>query len=242
MNYSWNWGIFWDSSMEGSPYYVLLLDGLTWTITTALCSWCLALLVGSVVGTMRTVPNRILQFIGTCYVEIFRNVPLLMQMFLWYFVLPEVVPAALGRTLKQMDNGAFYMAVCAIGFFMGARVAEQVRAGIQALPRGQIMAGMALGLTRSQTYRCVLLPVAYRVILPSLTSDFMATIKNTSLAMTIGLLELTNQARAMQEFTFQYFESFTVAAIIYLVLNLGITFLMRRLERRLMVPGLIVVR
>ncbi len=240
MNYSWNWGVFWDIGLEGRPHYALLLDGLVWTITTAASAWIVALLLGSVVGIARTLPNRFVRLLGTSYVELFRNIPLLMQLFLWYFVLPEVVPKALGDWLKNMDNGPFFMAVCAIGFFMSARVAEQVRAGLQALPRGQNMAGTALGLTRFQTYRYVLLPVAYRLILPPLTSDFMNTIKNTSIAMTIGLLELTGRARAMQEFTFQVFEAFTAAAIIYLVLNLVITAFMRWLERRTAIPGFIV--
>lgn len=241
MNYSWNWNVFWELSLEGKPHYVLLLDGLMWTVTTAVCSWMLALALGSIVGIMRTVPSRALRFMGASYVELFRNVPLLMQMFLWFFVLPELLPSTLGTELKQMDNSPFYTAVCAIGFFMSARVAEQIRAGIQALPPGQLMAGTALGMTRLQTYRYVLLPVAYRIVLPPLTSDFMATIKNTSIAMTIGLMELTGRARAMQEYTFQVFEAFTAAAVIYLILNLAVTCFMRWLERRLAVPGFIVV-
>lgn len=242
MNYAWNWHIFWELSLEGRPHYVLLLNGLLWTVSTALCAWTLALGLGSVVGVLRTLPWRGARVLGTCWVELFRNVPLLMQVFIWFFVLPELLPARAGNTLKHLDHGPFLAAVCAIGFFMSARVAEQVRAGVQALPRGQGMAATALGLTRWQGYRHVLLPVAYRMVLPPLTSDFMATIKNTSVAMTVGLLELTGRARAMQEFTFQVFEAFTAAALIYLALNLGITLLMRWLERRLAIPGFIAVR
>ncbi|WP_213957560.1 amino acid ABC transporter permease [Variovorax sp. dw_954] len=242
MQYSWNWNIFWDMAVEGRPHYVLLLQGMLWTITTAACAWLLALAIGSVVGVLRTLPFKSARVVGATYVEFFRNIPLLMQVFIWFFVLPEVVSEPLGRQLKQLDDGPFLAAVLAIGFFMAARVAEQVRAGIQALPRGQLMAGTAMGLTRLQTYRYVLLPVAYRIILPPLTSDFMATVKNTSVAMTIGLLELTGRARAMQEFTFQVFEAFTAAALAYLILNLTVTALMRWLEKRLAIPGLIVVR
>lgn len=242
MHYSWNWNIFWDMAVEGKPHYVLLLQGVLWTIATAACAWVLALAIGSVVGVMRTLPFKGARVAGATYVEFFRNIPLLMQVFIWFFVLPELVPEPLGRQLKQMDDGPFLAAVLAIGFFMAARVAEQVRAGIQALPRGQLMAGTAMGLTRYQAYKYVLLPVAYRIILPPLTSDFMATVKNTSVAMTIGLLELTGRARAMQEFTFQVFEAFTAAAAAYLILNLTVTALMRWLEKRLAIPGLIVVR
>jgi glutamate/aspartate transport system permease protein len=242
MQYTWNWNIFWDLAVEGKPHYVLLLQGMLWTIVTAACAWLLALAIGSVVGVLRTLPSRAARAVGTCYVEFFRNIPLLMQVFIWFFVLPELVPERIGASLKQLDNGPFLAAVLAIGFFMAARVAEQVRSGIQALPRNQAVAGTALGLTRAQTYRYVLLPVAYRIILPPLTSDFMATVKNTSVAMTIGLLELTGRARAMQEFTFQVFEAFTAAALAYLLLNLTVTAFMRWLEVRLAIPGLIVVR
>ncbi len=170
---------------------------------TALCAWVIAFFLGSVIGVMRTLPSKTANAIGTTYVELFRNIPLLVQMFLWYFVLPEVLPEAWGSWLKQLPNAPFYTAVVCLGFFTASRVAEQVRAGIQALPRGQKMAGTAMGLTVSQTYRYVLLPSAYRMILPPLTSEFLNNLKNTSVALTIGLLELTARARAMQEFSFQ---------------------------------------
>ncbi|BAO90387.1 amino acid ABC transporter permease [Caballeronia cordobensis] len=242
MSYVWNWKVFLQLSLDGHPYYELLASGLMWTIATSVCAWLLAFVVGSIVGVMRTLPNAVARGFATSYVEVFRNVPLLMQIFLWYFVVPEFLPASVASYVKTADNGPFFTAVLAIGFFMSSRVAEQVRTGVGALPRGQFMAGTALGLTRAQTYRHILLPVAYRVVLPPMTSDFMATIKNTSVAMTIGLMELTGQARAMQEFTFQVFEAFSVAALTYLILNLAVTWLMRSLEKRLAVPGFIVVR
>ena len=126
-----------------------------------------------------------------------------------------------------------------LGLYTSVRVAEQVRAGIQSLPRGQGMAGTALGLTLSQTYRFVLLPMAYRIILPPLTSEFMNIIKNSSVALTIGLVELTAAARSMQEFSFQVFEAFTAATLIYIVTNIIVVTGMRRLERHVAVPGFI---
>jgi glutamate/aspartate transport system permease protein len=119
------------------------------------------------------------------------------------------------------------------------RVAEQVRAGINSLPRGQRMAGTAMGLTVSQTYRFVVLPQAFRIILPPLTSEFMNIIKNSSVALTIGLLELTGRAKAMQEFSFRVFEAFSAATIIYLLTNLIVVLGMRALEKKVRVPGLI---
>jgi glutamate/aspartate transport system permease protein len=179
--------------------------------------------------------------LGDAYVEIFRNVPLLVQMFLWYFVLPELLPAALGDAIKQMPPpwGSFVPAVLCLGIYTSVRIAEQVRAGIQSLPRGQGLAGLALGLTLPQTYRHVILPMSFRIILPPLTSEFMNIIKNSSVALTIGLMELTARARAMQEFSFQVFEAFTAATIIYLFTNLIIVLSMRAIEKKVRVPGFI---
>jgi len=179
--------------------------------------------------------------LATAYVEIFRNVPLLVQMFLWFFVVPELLPKALGDAIKQMPPpwGSYVPAVLCLGLYTSVRVAEQVRAGIQSLPHGQLMAGTALGLTLPQAYRFVLLPMAFRIILPPLTSEFLNVIKNSSVALTIGLLELTGRARAMQEFSFKVFEAFAAATVIYLLTNLVIVLLMRALERRVRVPGFI---
>ena len=243
MNYNWNWSIFFEPSPEGTGTYLdMLLIGLRWTLLTALLSWIIALSLGSIVGVMRTLPSKSAQRFGNAYVELFRNIPLLVQMFLWYFVLPELVPRTFGLWLKQLPDAPFFNAVLCLGFYTSARVAEQVRAGIGSLPRGQKMAGTALGLTTAQTYRYVLLPMAYRIILPPLTSEFLNNIKNTSVALTIGLLELTARARAMQEFSFQVFEAFTAATILYLLVNLVVVTAMRFLERRVAVPGLIAAR
>src|SRR5262245_45895962 len=235
MKYNWNWGIFWQPAADGSGTWLhYLLGGVFWTLATALAAWVIALAVGSVLGVMRTTPSKWAVRLGNGYVELFRNVPLLVQMFLWFFVLPELVPTALGDWIKQMPPpwSAYLPAVLCLGFYTAARVAEQVRAGIQSLPRGQMMAGTAVGFT---------LPQAYRIILPPLTSEFLNIIKNSSIALTIGLLELTARARAMSEFTFQVFEAFTGATILYLLINIVVVFGMRWVEKRLAVPGLIAV-
>jgi glutamate/aspartate transport system permease protein len=197
--------------------------------------------VGTAVGTLRTTPYRWLARACAGYVEIFRNVPLLVQMFLWFFVLPELLPEAWGDAVKQMPPpwASYAPAVLCLGFYTSVRIAEQVRAGIQSLPRGQMMAGTALGLTRPQAYRYVILPMTFRIILPPLTSEFLNCIKNSSVALTIGLLELTGRARSMQEFTFQVFEAFAAATLIYLLANIVIVFGMRRLEAAVRVPGFI---
>ncbi len=242
MNYHWNWKIFWQLTPEGTGTYLhTLLVGLMWTLATALAAWIIALVLGAIVGVIRTTPSKWAARLGNGYVELFRNIPLLVQMFLWYFVFPEFLPKAMGDAIKQMPPpwASFVPAVLCLGTFTAARVAEQVRAGIQALPRGQQMAGTALGLTLPQTYRYVLLPVAFRIILPPLTSEFLNIIKNSSVALTIGVIELTAAARAMQEFSFQVFEAFTAETIIYVVVNVGVVFAMRWLEKRVAVPGFI---
>ena len=240
MSYHWHWGILWDVSPDGVHTYLqTLLVGAAWTLLTALAAWMLALTFGSVIGVIRTTPYPSLIRFGQAYVELFRNVPLLVQMFLWYFVLPEVVPVAFGDWLKQLPDASFWTAVVALGFYTSARVAEQVRAGIMSMPRGQRLAALALGLTLPQAYGYVLLPMAYRIILPPLTSEFLNIIKNSAVALTIGLMELTARARAMQEFSFQVFEAFTVATLIYIAINIAVTFAMHRLERGVAVPGYI---
>lgn len=238
MKYNWNWGILFEASPEGKgTYFEMLLSGLMWTLTTAFFAWIVALALGVSIGVLRTLPNRAGRIIGDAYVELFRNIPLLVQLFLWYFVLPELVPEKFGNWLKQLPNAAFYTAVIGLGLFMSARVAEQVRAGVFSLPKGQHMASTALGMTTAQTYRYILLPMVFRVILPPLTSELLNTIKNTSVALTIGLMELTARARSMQEFSFQVFEAFTVATILYLITNIVVTFAMRKLEKSVAVPG-----
>ena len=242
MKYNWEWNIYFQTASDGSGTWLhYLLVGLVWTLATALVAWVIALVIGSIVGVLRTTPSKWVVRVGNAYVEIFRNIPLLVQMFLWFFVLPELVPRALGDAMKQIPPpwGSYYPAVACLGIYTSVRVAEQVRAGIQSLPRGQSMAGTALGLTLPQTYRFVLLPMAFRIILPPLTSEFLNVIKNSSVALTIGLLELTGRARAMQEFSFKVFEAFAAATVIYLIANMVVVVLMRMVERKVRVPGFI---
>jgi glutamate/aspartate transport system permease protein len=243
VNYNWNWGVLLEMEPGGTGSYLqYLVVGLGWTLATALVAWVIALAVGAVVGTLRTTSMKWVVRAGNLYVEVFRNIPLIVQMFLWFFVVPELVPTALGDWIKQMPPpwGSYVPAVLCLAIFTSVRVAEQVRAGINSLPRGQAMAGIAMGLTGAQTYRHVILPQSFRIILPPLTSEFMNIIKNSSVALTIGLLELTGRARAMQEFSFKVFEAFTAATVIYLLTNLVVVLAMRALEHKVRVPGLIV--
>ncbi|MBC3930928.1 MAG: amino acid ABC transporter permease [Undibacterium curvum] len=240
MNYNWNWNIYWEDAPDGmGTYFDSLIAGLKWTLATAGTAWVLALVIGLLIGTLRTAPNKWIVRAANAYVELFRNIPLIVQMFLWYFVFPECLPVDMGNALKQLPNAPFVTAVLSLGFFTSARVAVQVSTGIQALPRGQRMAGVALGLTLPQTYRYVLLPMAFRIIIPSLTNEVAAIIKNSSVALSIGLIELTASARSMQEMSFQTFEAFGAATIIYLVVSVIAILLSNLLEKTLRVPGFI---
>lgn len=233
MNYRWNWNVFLEYEPGGIGTYLdLLVHGLGWTVATSLAGACLALVLGIALGIARTLPGKWLRGFTTCYIELFRNVPFLVQLFLWYYVLPELLPEPIGAWLKQLEYGSFWTAVVGLGFFHAVRVCLMLAAGIQAQQRGQRQACLALGMTTWQSYRHVLLPVAFRHALPPLSSECLNVVKNSAVALTIGLMELTAATRSMSEFTFQIFEAFTVATISYLALNMLLLHGMQRLERR----------
>lgn len=240
MRYDWSWGVFLDLSPDGLHTNLeMLLVGAGWTVALSLSSWTIALLLGTVVGILRTTGSAVLRALGATYVEVFRNIPLIVQMFLWYFVLPELLPVEIGSRIKEMPQpwAQFVPALLCLSLYGTARVAEQVRSGIQSLARGQFGAGIALGLTEPQVYVYVILPQAFRIIIPPLSSEFMGAVKYSAVAMTIGLLELTGQARAMQEDTFHIFEAFAGATVIYLLMNGLVVAAVSWIERRATPPG-----
>jgi His/Glu/Gln/Arg/opine family amino acid ABC transporter permease subunit len=241
MKYHWNLRIFFEQIKSGDETYLSwLITGLGWTVAVSLSAWIIALVLGSVIGTARTTPRQWLVRVCNGYVELFRNIPLLVQMFLWFFVFPELLPPKLSLWVKQdMPAKEFFTATICLGLFTSARIAEQVKAGIQSLPGGQRQAGLAMGFTLPQTYRYVLLPMAIRIILPPLTSEFMNVFKNSSVAFAIGVLELTFQARQMQEDSEQGIETYLAVTVLYFlcafIVNRGMTWL----EKRTRVPGYI---
>ena len=237
---SLDWNIFLQPAFDGSGTYLrFLLIGFQWTLLLSGASWLVAFVAGSLIGVLRTVPSRLVTGLAAAYVEIFRNVPLLVQLFLWYFVVPELIPGP-GTWFKQALNPSlqqFVASVLCLGFFTAARVAEQVRAGIQSLGRGQRAAGLALGLNLLQVYQLVLLPVAYRIIIPTLTSEFLNLIKNSAVASTIGLVELSRQSQQLGEFTAHWYESFIAVTALYGGINLTVMAASRFLERWSRLPG-----
>jgi len=234
-------GILLEQVPDGDgPWWRMLASGLEWTLMVAALAWILAFALGSVVGVARTTDRRWLVRLGNAYVELFRNIPLIVQFFLWFFVVPGVIPPV-KRWVVSVDPLTYQLitAVVCLGLFTSARLAEQVRAGIQSLSRGQRSAGYALGLSQAQTYRYVLLPMAYRIIIPPLTSELMNLIKNTAVAYSIGLTELFFRTREMGEMTFRYFEAFGAATLIYAAIALTSNRVMALLERKVAVPGYI---
>lgn len=242
MNYHWNWSVLLQqvATGEGSTYLGWIAHGFLITATLTLLAWVLAVTIGTLFGIMRTLPGRIPRFIGTGYVSIFRNVPLIVQFFVWYFVMPELLPQSVGDAIKSADPALqfFVTSVFALGVYTGSRICEQLRAGIQALDKGQVQASLAVGFTQAQTYRYIILPQVFRHILPPLTSEFLIISKNSAVASTIGLLELSGQARQLVDYTAQPYESFIMVTLAYVVLNFMILQLMSWVRRWMARPGL----
>jgi glutamate/aspartate transport system permease protein len=240
----WDWQVFCKETTTGeavascfgrggdTTYLNWLLSAWGWTLSVAALALVVALLVGSLMGILRTVPDRRLVLMGNAWTELFRNIPLLVQIFLWYHVVPAIVPP-----LQSFPS--FMLVVLALGFFTSARISEQVRAGIQSLPRGQTYAGLAMGLTLPQTYRYVLLPMAFRIVVPPLTSESMNIIKNSSVAFAVSVAELTMFAMQAGEETSRPVEMYLAVTALYFVSAFAINRVALVIENRVHVPGMI---
>ena len=241
---NWDWQVFCKETTSGDvivgcfgqgrdvTYLNWVLSAWGWTLSVSLLALLVALLAGSLIGIMRTLPDRRLAFIGDAWTEVFRNIPLLVQIFLWYHVIPTLVPP-----LRALPS--FVLVVFALGFFTSARIAEQVRAGILSLPRGQRNAGLAIGLTLPQTYRYVLLPMAFRIIIPPLTSESMNIIKNSSVAFAVSIAELTMFALQAGEETARPVEMYLAVTLLYFVSAFAVNRVALLIEHRVRVPGMI---
>jgi glutamate/aspartate transport system permease protein len=241
---AWDWQVFCKDTIDGEvrpscfgtggdiTYLDWLLSAWGWTLSVAVLALVVALVVGSVMGIFRTTPSKALVAIGNVWTELFRNIPLLVQVFLWYHVLPALIPV-----LKEVPS--FILVVFALGFFTSARIAEQVRAGIQSLPKGQRYAGLAMGLTLPQTYRYVLLPMAFRIVIPPLTSESMNIVKNSSVAFAVSIAELTMFAMQAQEETSRGIEIYLAVTALYFISAFAVNRIALFIENRVMVPGMI---
>lgn len=235
MGSNWDWQVYLQDPGGKIPtYWQWLLSAWGWTLSVSLLALVLALVLGSLVGIARTLPNSPwLVRLGDAWVELFRNIPLLVQVFVWYFVIPQLIPP-----LKEVPT--LMTVVLALGFFTSARIAEQVRSGIQALPKGQRYAGMAVGFTTPQYYRYVLLPMAYRIILPPLTSETMNIFKNSSVAFAVSVPELTTYFIQSSEETSRPIEMFLGVTVLYIISAFTINRIMALIEKKTRVPGFIV--
>ena len=231
---AWDWQVFLNDDGGGRTYLQWMMDAWGWTLSVAGSSWVVAVVVGALIGTLRTLPNSPwLVRVANVWVELFRNIPLLVEIFLWYFVVPKIFPA-------MKDLPGFVLVVFALGFFTSARIAEQVRAGIQALPRGQRYAGMAMGFTTAQTYRYVLLPMAVRIIMPPLTSESMNLLKNSSVAFAVSIAELTMFAMQAQEETSRGIEIYLAVTGLYALSAFAVNRVFAFIEKKIQIPGFIV--
>ena len=243
---SWDWQVFCQDTMDREvvqscfgkggdiTYLDWMLSAWGWTVSVSLLALVLALVLGSVIGTLRTLQDRpMIVRLGNAWVELFRNIPLLVQIFLWYHVLPSLFPVMKGVP-------GFTLVVLALGFFTSARIAEQVRSGINTLPRGQRYAGLAVGFTTFQTYRYVLLPMAFRIIIPPLTSETMNIFKNSSVAFAVSVAELTMFAMQAQEETSRGIEVYLAVTALYIISAFAINRIMAFIEKRARIPGVVV--
>ncbi len=241
---SWDWQVFCKDTIDGEivprcfggagdvTYLDWLLSAWGWTLSVSLLALLVALVFGAVMGILRTTPNRGLVFLGNAWTELFRNIPLLVQIFLWYHVVPALIPPLRGVP-------SFILVVLGLGLFTSARISEQVKAGIQSLPRGQRMAGLALGFTLPQTYRHVILPMAFRIVIPPLTSEAMNIVKNSAVAFAVSISELTLFALQAQEETARGIEIYLAVTGLYFVSAFALNRVLHFVEQRVRVPGMI---
>jgi len=242
---NWEWQVFCKDTIDGEvvprcfgsggtvTYLDWMLSAWGWTVSVSVCALILALVVGSIIGVLRTLPDSPwVMRLGNAWVELFRNVPLLVQIFIWYYVVPALIP-------PMRNFPPFLLVVLALGLFTSARIAEQVRAGIQALPKGQRYAGMAVGFTTAQTYRYVILPMAYRIIIPPLTSESMNIFKNSSVAFAVSIAELTQFYLQAGEETSRQMEIYIGVIFLYFISAMAINRIMAFIEKRVRVPGFV---
>jgi glutamate/aspartate transport system permease protein len=232
LNSTWDWQVFLQDTGGGRTYLEWLMSAWGWTLSVSVMSLIVALAFGSLMGILRTTPNKWLVLFGDAWTELFRNIPLLVQIFLWYHVIPSLF-----LSLRELPS--IVLVVFALGFFTSARISEQVRAGIQALPKGQRYAGLAMGLTLPQTYRYVLLPMAFRIVIPPLTSESMNIVKNSSVAFAVSIAEMTMFAMQAQEETSRGIEVYLAVTALYFVSAFAINRLALFIENRVQVPGMI---
>jgi glutamate/aspartate transport system permease protein len=232
--YEFDWSVLWRE-----PFGMMLLKGLGLTIVIGLTAWIIALSLGIILGTMRVMPFRSLRFLGTLYVEVFRNIPFIVQLFFWFFAGPMIFGETMARQINQVSSLNFYVAIIGLGLYTASRIAEHVRAGYTSIGLDQYHAVLSTGMTQVQMYRYVIIPYALRLTIPPLTTEFLTIFKNSSVAMTIGVAELTFQSYQIDAETFHGLEATTGAMFIYLLLGMTVVKFMNVVEKKFKIRGLI---
>ncbi|NCC25850.1 MAG: amino acid ABC transporter permease [Deltaproteobacteria bacterium] len=231
--YDFQWDVLYkENSTYGEVFGLNLLQGMKMTVYISLISSGIALVLGTAFGLARLSEFRPLYWFATVYVEFFRNTPLLVQLFFWYFALPMGLPESWRQTIFSM-NFEFWSATMGLSVYTGAFMAEIVRAGVQSIPKGLLEAAYSSGLNYFQALRTVILPLAFRAIIPPLGSEFLNNMKNSSLAMVVGVAELCWQSQQIESLTFRGFEATTAASVLYLGLSLIISWIMNMVNARL---------
>jgi polar amino acid transport system permease protein len=231
--YVFDWSVlFTVNRTYGEILGLNLLKGVRLTVIITLISSTVALGLGTLFGLGRLSAFKPFQLVSTAYVEFFRNTPLLVQLFFWYFAFPQVLPEEMRAVIFDM-NFEFWCATVGLSIYTGSFMAEVIRAGVQSIPKGLLEAAYSSGLTYFQALRTIILPLAFRAIIPPLGSEFLNNMKNSSLAMVIGVAELTWQSQQGESLTFRGFEFTTAATVIYLLLSLSISAIVNMINVRL---------
>lgn len=217
-------------------YPGFLLEGALTTLQLAAVAWAFAVPLAMILTGLRASPSRLAGAVTVAYVEYHRSVPLLVQLFVWYFAISELLPPSLNRLVNEW-NSEFLFAAVALLLYSAAYMSEDLRSGLRSIPPGQYEACRALGLGRIRTMQLVVLPQAWRAAVPPLVNQALILFKGTSLASTIGVAELTYQARQIESQTFRPFEAFSLVTLIYLVGTFGIMSLGGALARRTRIVG-----
>jgi len=236
LRYQFDWSVLWRH-----PYGEWFLNGILTTIQLSLLAWIIALGLGIIIGTLRMLPWRLVRLIGTTYVEVIRNIPLLVQLFFWYFALPTLLPRKVELWLYHNINQLpFWIAGVALGIYTASRVAEHIRSGLSSIPKDQYQAAFSTGLSIFQVYRYVIIPYALRIIMPPLTTEFVTVFKNSALAMTITVMEATGAAYLIDSYTFHGLETTSGACLVYIFIAIIVAVFMGWVEKKLSIPGMIV--
>ncbi len=207
-----------------SDYYSFFIDGAMFTIILAIFTVIFGVMLGVLLALLRISNNKIFKFIGTAYVEFIRGTPLMVQLFIIYFGLPNLI----GFNMPDMAA-----AVLALSMNSGAYIAEIIRAGIQAVDKGQMEAARSLGMNYAMAMRYIIIPQAVKNILPALGNEFIVVIKESSIVSVIGIGELMYNADTVRGNTYKAFEPLLVAAFMYFIMTFTLSKLMGRFERRM---------